>query len=129
MRLLLDTHAFILFTGNPTALPAVTRAALEDPGNELLLSVASPWEMQINADLGKLPLRASPCELVQFEIDRGAISLLPIALAHVEDLSRLPSIHRDPFDRILIAQARCETLRLVSGDHQIHAYPVDCLWD
>lgn len=115
--------------GDPGSLPDVARLALEDSANELLLSMASPWEMQIKAGLGKLQLAATPREMVQFEVDRRAITLLPISLTHIDELSRLPSIHRDPFDRILIAQARCEGLRLVSGDVRVHQYPVDCLWD
>ncbi len=129
MRLLLDTHAFIHFTTDPDALPAVARFALEDPSNELVLSIASPWEMQIKVGLGKLGLRRLPGELVQFELDRGALSLLPITLAHVNEVSRLPPHHRDPFDRILIAQAIHEGLTLVTADRQVRLYPVRCLWD
>lgn len=128
MKLLLDTHAFILLVGNPDSLPNKARIALEDPDNELLLSLASPWEMQIKVSLGKLQLKKSPRDLVQFEMNRGAITLLPISLAHVDELAHLPPIHRDPFDRMLIAQARCEGLKLVSGDGNIQLYPVDCLW-
>lgn len=129
MKLLLDTHAFILFTSNPDALPDKSRSALVDSSNDLVLSVASPWEMQIKVGLGKLQLKKPPRELVQFEIDRGAIGLLPISLAHIDELSRLPSIHRDPFDRLLVAQARCEGLTLVSGDRVVRLYPAASLWD
>lgn len=129
MRLLLDAHAFILFTGDADALPANARSAMEDPANELLLSVASPWEMQIKTDLGKLRLGKSPRDLVQFEVDRGSIALLPIALAHIDELSRPPSVHRDPVDRLIIAQARNEGLKLVSGDSNVRLYPVDWLWE
>lgn len=129
MRLLLDTQAFIFFADDPATLPTKARAALEDADNELLLSVASPWEMQIKTGLGKLRLAKSPVEMVQYELRRGAITLLPISLAHIDELSRLPSIHRDPFDRILVAQARIEATRIVSGDNEVRSYPVDCLWD
>ena len=129
MRLLLDTHVFLQLCEDPGSLPQKAREATRGSGNEVYLSIASPWEMQIKVALRKLHLAAPPRDLVQFEIDRGAITLLPISLMHVDELSRLPSIHRDPFDRILIAQARCEGLRLVSGDSRIHQYPVDCLWD
>lgn len=129
MKLLLDTHAFILFAGNPEGLTANTRAALADPANDLLLSLASPWEMQIKVGLGKLQLHKPPRELVQFEVDRGALALLPITLAHIDELSRLPSHHRDPFDRMIVAQARSEGLTLVSGDRNVRLYGVDCLWD
>lgn len=129
VKLLLDTHAFILFTGDPDALPKKARMALEEPDNELLLSVVSPWELQIKVGLDKLRLQKSPRDLVQFEVDRGTVKLLPVSLAHVDELSRLPSIHRDPFDRMLIAQARSEGLALVSGDGHVRLYPVDCMWD
>jgi len=129
MRLLLDTHAFILFTSDPDGLPNNVRTALEDSANELLLSMASPWEMQIKSDLGKLRLGKSPRDLVEFEVHRGAIAILPITLMHIDELSRLPSVHRDPFDRLIIAQARCEQLRLVSGDTNVRLYPVDSFWE
>ena len=129
MKLLLDTHAFLRLSQTPDALPKKARNAVEDAGNEVYLSVASPWEIQIKVGLGKLKLARTPRDLVQFEIDRGAITLLPISLMHIDELSRLPSIHRDPFDRILIAQARSEGMRLVSGDGLVHLYPVECLWE
>jgi PIN domain nuclease of toxin-antitoxin system len=129
LKLLLDTHAFIFLTSNPAALPSVARNAMEDPGNELFLSIASPWEMQIKSDLGKLHLHDSVLNLVEFEIDRGAIRLLPLELAHIDELSRLPPIHRDPFDRIIVAQTRCEGMQLISGDGRIRQYGVDVTWD
>lgn len=72
-----------------------------------------------------VPLR----DAVQFELDRGTSSIIPITLAHIDELSRLPSHHRDPFDRILVAQAIHEGLTLVTGDQTIARYPVPCLWD
>lgn len=94
MHFLLDTHTFIMFTGQPERLPQAVRAALADVGNTLVLSVVSPWEMQIKADLGKLRLGKSVRELVQFEIDRGAITSLPIKLEHIAALALLPPLHR-----------------------------------
>lgn len=84
--------------------------------------------MQIKVTLGKLQVAEPVRDLVQFEVDRGALALLPIQLSHVHELSGLPSIHRDPFDRIIIAQARHEGMRLVSGDAQVQHYEVDWLW-
>jgi PIN domain nuclease of toxin-antitoxin system len=128
LKLLLDTHTFIYLIDNPDVLPTAARKAIEDSSNELLLSVVSPWEMQIKSDLGKLRLKDSVANLIQFELNRGVISLLPLELTHIDELSRLPSIHRDPFDRIMIAQSRCERLRMITGDGRIHLYPVDTLW-
>ena len=129
MRLLLDTQAFVHLVRDPTALPDVARSAIEDPANDLLLSLASPWEIQVKVMLGKLTLGKPLRESIQTELDRGTFALLPITLIHIDALSRLPSHHRDPFDRILVAQAIHESLTLVSGDHQVRLYPIPCLWD
>jgi len=129
VKLLLDTHTFIYFTTDPDALPARARTALADPSNDLLLSLASPWEMQIKINLGKLTLARPVGDLVQFELDRGSLSLLPITLAHIDALSRLPSHHRDPFDRILVAQSIHEGITIVTADRQLRLYPVSSLWD
>jgi PIN domain nuclease of toxin-antitoxin system len=129
VRLLLDTQALILLVGQPVGLPAIAQAAIEDPANEVLLSLATPWEMQIKINLGKLTLGKPLSQFVQLELDRGTFSLLPITLAHIDELSRLPSHHRDPFDRLLVAQAIHESLTLVTSDHQIRFYPVPTLWD
>lgn len=89
----------------------------------------TPLELQIKVNIGKLSFTKSVCETVQFELDRGALTLLPIKLAHIDELSRLPSHHRDPFHRMLVAQAIHESLTLGSGDHQVRRYPAPCLWD
>jgi PIN domain nuclease of toxin-antitoxin system len=128
MKLLLDTQTFIFYVDRPDALPSAARVALEDPGNDLLLSIAAPWEMQIKSTLGKLQLSKPPAEFVQAELDSGAIQLLPIALAHINVLPQLPTLHRDPFDRLLIAQATHENLTIVTGDETIARYPVPTLW-
>jgi PIN domain nuclease of toxin-antitoxin system len=129
MKLLLDTHSFIYFVDRPDALPSAARAALEDPSNDLFLSLVSPWEMQVKSTLGKLQLRKPVVELVQAELDRAAIQLLPITLHHIDALSRLPNHHRDPFDRLLIAQAVHEGLTLVSSDRIIAKYAAPVLWE
>jgi PIN domain nuclease of toxin-antitoxin system len=129
MNLLLDTHTFIFYVDRPEALPSAARAAMEDPANALFLSLASPWEMQIKSNLGKLQLGKPPAQLVQAEVDRGSMRLLPITLAHIDGLSRLAMLHRDPFDRLLIAQALHDSLTIVSADANIARYPVPRLWD
>ncbi len=129
MKLLLDTHAFIYYVDRPDELPPAARAALEDTSNDLLLSLVSPWEMQIKVALGKLQLGKPVVELVRAELDRGAIRLLPIAIEHIDALSRLPDHHRDPFDRLLVAQAIHGGLRLVSSDSAIAKYAVPMLWE
>lgn len=129
MKLLLDTHSFIFYVDRPDALPSAALAALEDTSNELFLSLVSPWEMQIKIALGKLQLGKPVVELVQAELDRTAIQLLPITLGHIDALSRLPNHHRDPFDRLLIAQAIHEQLTLVSSDQSIAKYAATMLWE
>lgn len=129
MKLLLDTHSFIFYVDRPDAFPSMARAALEDSSNDLFLSVVSPWEIQIKSTLGKLQLSKPAAELVQAELDRAAIELLPITLHHIDALSRLPNHHRDPFDRLLVAQAIHEGLTLVSSDQTIAKYGAPVLWE
>ena len=128
MRLLLDSQAFVLLLQRPDSLGPAARRAMVDPDNQMFLSVVTPIELQIKANLRKLNFARSVREHVEFEIDRGSCKLLPITLDHVDALSRLPNHHRDPFDRLLIAQALHENLMIVTGDHMICRYPVQTLW-
>ena|SRR6185437_8975868 len=100
------------------------RAAIAGPDNEVHLSIATAWEIAIKRDLGKLRLPGDVAAALQSE----AFELLPIALAHVNALAELPALHRDPFDRMLIAQARSEGMRLVTCDREIARYDVERLW-
>jgi PIN domain nuclease of toxin-antitoxin system len=129
VRLLLDTQASFLLTHDTRAIPARALDAVTDAGNARYLSIVSPWELQIKVGTGKMKLSRTVEQAVQFELDRGAITLLPITLPHIDELSRLPNYHRDPFDRLLIAQAIHDGLTLVTGDRTIPLYPVPCLWD
>jgi PIN domain nuclease of toxin-antitoxin system len=129
MRLLLDTQSFIFYVDRPDSLSSAARAALEDSSNGLFLSLVSPWEMQVKSTLGKLQLSRPAVELVQAEVDRAAIKLLPITLQHIDALSRLPNHHRDPFDRLLVAQAIHEGLTLVTSDAAIAQYAAPVLWE
>lgn len=127
MRLLLDTHIFIWWDSEPAKLPPPILAALQDPANELMLSVASIWEIQIKAQLGKLRFQRSLSEIVASQQHTNGIEVLPIATAHVYALDALPLHHRDPFDRMLIAQSSIEGLILVSVDPIIRLYHVSIL--
>ena len=124
MRLLLDTHIFIWLAGESSALPPRARSLCEDTGNELWLSVASVWEMQIKHQLGKLPLSMPLAELVGSQGEANGVALLGIALRHVLALEALPPLHGDPFDRLLIAQARVEGLALLTADDMLLRYDV-----
>ena len=128
MRLLLDTNVF-LWLVQQEPIPAGVLAQLEDPSNELFASLVTPWEMQIKVGVGKLKLAQSVRSVFQAQLIASSMTLLPIALDHIDALSRLPNHHRDPFDRLLIAQAIHEGLTIVSSDHQIRLYPVAWLWD
>lgn len=99
-----------------------------DEANTVLVSAASAWELQIKQDLGKLKLSASIHSLVNEQEQINGLELLPIKLEHIWALADLPRLHGDPFDRLLIAQARHEGLTLVSADSVMREYPVEVLW-
>ena len=105
MKLLLDTHIFIWWADQPEKLSQVALSALEDEANELLLSVASVWEMQIKIQLGKLKISLPLSELIKNQQESNGLTVLPVALPHVLALNTLPFHHKDPFDRLLIAQS------------------------
>ena len=128
MRLLLDTHTFIWMDDAPSRLPQRVQRALEDIDNGLLLSLVSVWEIQIKAQLGRLNIQNSVANLVERHQESNGIELLPITLPHVLALSELPPHHGDPFDRLLISQARVEGIILVTKDENISKYSVDVLW-
>ncbi len=128
MKLLLDTHVFIWWFNEPEKLSKKVLAACEDNKNELTLSVASIWEMQIKVQLGKLRLTHSIRDLISTHRATYDLQILSIFLNHVLALDNLPVHHRDPFDRILIAQASTERLVIVTKDQIFKEYPVQLLW-
>jgi|SRR5215470_323664 len=127
MKLLLDTHIFIWWADQPEKLSHAALSALQDEANDLLLSVASVWEMQIKIQLGKLKLRVPLKEIVQNQQETNALTISPVALTHVLALEDLPYHHKDPFDRLLIAQSIAEGLTIVTADSQFSAYSVQLL--
>lgn len=127
MRYLFDTHAFLwLATDDPQLTPAA-RAIFVDNDQECFLSAASVWEMAIKSSLGKLVLATSLEQLVRGGLERG-LRLLDVTCGQAYLVERLPFHHRDPFDRVLIAQAMHEGMSLVSRDEQLDAYPVTRVW-
>ncbi len=128
MKLLLDTHAFIWWDSEPARLPTLVREHCENRTNIVLLSVASVWEIQIKRQLGKLNLQMPLNELVKSQQEANGLLILPITLTHVLELDSLPALHKDPFDRLLIAQASAENAILVSGDAIFADYGVNLLW-
>ena len=127
MKLLLDTHIFIWWADQPEKLSAAALSALEDEANELLLSVASVWEMQIKIQLGKLKLSLPLKELINNQQETNDLMVSPVALTHVLALNSLPFHHKDPFDRLLIAQSIEEKLTIVTADSQFSAYSAKLL--
>ena len=128
MSLLLDTHAALWFFQNDGRLPSAARERIEEAGAAAHMSVASLWEIVIKVSLGKLTLPGEFEALFPSSIEASGLTLLPIAVPHPTALVSLDYHHRDPFDRLLIAQARAEGMTLVSCDRDFAAYGVPLLW-
>ncbi len=128
MNLLLDTHALLWFLTNDPGLSAVARSAVEDERNRSFVSAASLWEIAIKVALGKLTLPAPYARIFPEQLELNGLPLLPITPGHCATLLTLPFHHRDPFDRMLLAQARAESLTVVSDDSQFGAYGQPLLW-
>jgi PIN domain nuclease of toxin-antitoxin system len=128
VKLLLDTHAFIWWDSDPGRLSPRALSLCQDPGNQLHLSVASLWEIQVKSRLGKLKLATPLLDIVAMQQEANGLVLLSIHPTHTYALDALPAIHKDPFDRMIVTQARTEGLRLVSHDEIVRKYPVDVEW-
>lgn len=122
MKLLLDTHILLWAAGAPERLPAVARDLIEDPDNALIFSVVSLWETAIKRGLGRDDFQADPRLLRRGLLDNGYAELV-ITSEHVVLIDSLPRLHRDPFDRLLIAQATAEGIILLTADQRIADYP------
>ncbi len=122
MRILLDTHCWLWLQVAPERLTAEIRDLLADPEHDLLLSVASAWEIAVKWSLGKLPLPAPPAEYVPSRLERQGVLALAVELRHALHVAVLPLHHRDPFDRLLIAQAQLERLHLLTSDQALAPY-------
>lgn len=128
MTLLLDTHAFLWFCQGDPLLSTTAKTLIEDAANRKLLSLASCREIAIKAGLGKLKLGEPSSTYIPAALARTGFELLPISLAHATRVESLPLHHRDPFDRLLIAQALLEAIPLVSADGALDAYGVPRRW-
>jgi PIN domain nuclease of toxin-antitoxin system len=128
VTLLLDTHALLWFLKNDPQLSAAAKGAIEDAANRKLVSIASCWEIAIKAGLGKLKLDEPAGVLLDREIPRNNLELLSISLEHATAVETLPAHHKDPFDRLLIAQAIAENVPVVCADPQFDAYGVRRVW-
>jgi len=128
MKLLLDTHSLIWIAADDGQLSPRAAELFLDPDNEIHLSVASLWEMSIKASLGKLQLQRPLAEIVDEQLSRNAIRLLPIEPAHAYRVATLPWLHRDPIDRLLVAQCLCERIGLLGCDAAMDGYGIARYW-
>lgn len=127
MKLLLDTQVLIWCDSEPHKLSAVANAAIRDPANEVWFSAASIWELAIKSRLGKLALTRPLADLIRVQ-KTYRIEELPVNSGHCLQIEALPLIHKDPFDRILIAQTIVESAVLVTADQIIRNYAIKTLW-
>ena len=128
MNLLLDTHTLLWFLRDDPQLSKMAKRLIEDPGNRKLVSVASCWEIAIKAGLGKLDLAEPSRTLLEREIPANNLEILSISLAHATAVESLPLHHKDPFDRLLIAQSIIEGIPVVGADPIFDVYQIDRRW-
>ena len=128
MKVLLDTHAFLWSITGDDRLSKTAEEIFMDPDNNLFFSAASFWEICIKMSLGKLSLKRGWFKTIQEEMRINAVQWLPVEMQHCVELTKLPFHHRDPFDRMLIAQALAEDLQLLSRDGRLSAYEIELIW-
>jgi PIN domain nuclease of toxin-antitoxin system len=128
LNVLLDTHTLIWFYSNDAALSAAASALIQDPANTVLVSPASYWEMAIKMSTGKLVLAEPFLDFIQHAVADNGFIILPIEPRHCDAVIGLPYHHRDPFDRILIAQAIADSIAIVGADGVFDSYPIRRLW-
>ena len=127
MKILLDTHVFLWAISDDPRMTDAEKSAWVEQDNELYLSVASVWEMLIKAGTGKLPLPVPAAAFITKQMDKNRVVSLAIRASHLSELETLPPLHRDPFDRMLVAQARAERMPLLSADPKMSEYDVQIL--
>lgn len=128
MRFMIDTHVFLWFIAGDTRLSQPVRAAIEAEENEVLMSIASVWEIAIKIRIGKLALSQPFADLIPAQIAENEIELMPVSMDELKVVAMLPLHHRDPFDRLLIAQAMVQRITLVSDDPSFAQYGVPLFW-
>ena len=127
MKYLLDTHAVIWFADNSPKIPSRIKEVTKQPANEFFISSVSLWEIAIKMNLGKLDIKSSLDELLE-AVNTSAFEILQIEDKYLKRLSTLPNIHKDPFDRLLIASAIAEDLTIITADENIQKYDVQWIW-
>lgn len=128
MKLLLDTHSFLWFIGGSLNLSSTARNSIENQSNQRFISIASLWEISIKVSMGKLKLGMSFTDLVKREVNGNAIKLMGISPEHLDALAKLPFHHKDPFDRLIIAQSLVESMPIITKDTEFLKYPVQVIW-
>ena len=128
MKVLLDTHAFLWAVNDDRRLSAPARRIFTAADNEMLLSVASVWEILVKVEAGKLPFPQPASSYIRSQLRKTSTAVLPLLLSHALQLETMPLHHRDPFDRMILAQAIDEDLPVVSADAKFRMYPVEVLW-
>ena len=127
MKILLDTHTVIGLAVNSSALSETAKQAIFDPDKESFVSIASAWEVAIKIATGKMGLDGGVSEFFRI-VRKNNFQLLPIKEKHVKQVESLPLLHKDPFDRLLVASAITEGMGLITADANIHLYDVNSLW-
>jgi len=127
-RALLDTHAFLWWNMGDPHLGKQAKAFIANPENEIMVSVVTGWEIVIKASRGNLSLPTEADQYVTSRISSQGFAVLPIEMRHALQVLHLPLHHKDPFDRLLVAQAQLEGVPLISRDAEIRQYPVETLW-
>lgn len=128
MKLLLDTHIFIWYVLDIQKLSATVRALIDDEDNDILLTTASIWEMAIKQSTGKLSFSLPFKEFIEQQLSVNKFNLLEIKIGHINVVATLPLYHRDPFERLLIAQYIVEQIPILSADSAFDAYPINRIW-
>jgi PIN domain nuclease of toxin-antitoxin system len=128
MKLLLDTHTLLWFIGNDSQLSAAARGNIEDPAHEVFVSVASLWEIALKLSLEKLKLPLPFGAVFPRQLQVNGFELLPISCLQLNQLAALPFHHRDPFDRLLIAQSLADGMTIVTRDTAFSRYPAKIMW-
>ena len=128
MKILIDTHVALWLFNDYKNLSQTASNYLHDEENELYISIISAWEVAIKHSLGKLPTFSGGVKRFLYAINDNPIQIVGVDSEHVKKLEELPYIHRDPFDRLIIATALCEGMVILTADNNVQKYDVSCLW-
>ncbi|MGO9453083.1 MAG: type II toxin-antitoxin system VapC family toxin [Candidatus Binataceae bacterium] len=128
MRALLDTHTFLWWIADDARLSGTAREVIASPDNEIIISAASAWEIAIKARNRRLTLPADADAFISDQVASNAFEVLPVTMRHALRVYSLPDHHRDPFDRLLVAQAQIENVPLLTADTELARYAIHIVW-